>query len=381
MSTPAQSRNPIFNANRIKIGTFATNTIGAWHTTAPEGYKPTWENALRIAKLADRAGFEAILGLARWKNPGTHPIEHRGNFVMDSFTWSAGLAMATQYSAIFATSHAPTIHPLVIAKQCATIDHISGGRFGLNVVGGWNKPEFDMFGIKLLEHDQRYDYLSEWMTVIFKLWEATEEFDFDGQFLKLKGALSRPQPVQKPHIPILNAGMSGRGQRFACEFADCCFVTTEITKEQIQTYKKLAREEFGREVGIWMQIPLVPHRSRREAEDLVNYFAVQHEDGPAVDGWSQGISAEARTLTGEAAKMSRLVVAAGGAPVCGTPAEVADQIEAFAERGVDGILTGCADFDDTIKRLSDDVFPILEKRGLRAPFQARANRPKELSRA
>ena len=370
MSTPTPSpRNPIFNNNKFKIGTFATNTIGSVHTVAPDGYKPSWENSLRLAKLADRAGFEALLGLARWKNPGKHALGHRGNFVLDSFTWTAALAMATEHIGLFATTHAPTVHPISLAKQCATIDHVSGGRFGLNVVGGWNRPEFDMFGLDLLEHDTRYDYLSEWLSVLFKLWEAEEEFDHEGQFLKLKGALSMPQPLQKPHPAIMNAAHSGRGRRFACEYADCCFVTSSVTKEDIAEYKKLAREEFGRELGVWMQIPIVQRKTRQEAEEHLNYFGVEQEDQAAVDGWSQGIAIESRSLSNEAMKYTRRTVAIGGEPIIGSPTEVADQLSALSERGVDGVLCAWFDFDDGISRLVEDVFPILEKRGLRESFQ------------
>ena len=370
MSTSHQiRRNPIFNNNKIKLGTFATNTIGSVQSSAPDAYCPSWENSLRLAKIADRAGFEAILGLARWRTPGKTPLTHRGNFVLDSFTWAAALAMATEHVAVFSTSHAPTVHPLVIAKQCATIDHVSGGRFGLNVVGGWNRHEFDMFGLKLLEHDLRYDYLTEWMNVIFKLWGDTEEFDFEGTFLKLKGALSMPQPVQKPHPPIMNAAMSGRGRRFACEYADCCFVSTEVSKSDLADYKQIAREEFGREVGIWMYIQIVQRRTRQEAEDRLNYIAVEHEDRAAVDGWSKGVAAETRTVSNEAAKIERLVHAMGGRPVAGSAVDIADELEALSERGVDGILLSWFDFDDGMNRFIGDVMPLLEQRGLRQPFQ------------
>jgi FMNH2-dependent dimethyl sulfone monooxygenase len=375
MSTASQRRNPIFNNNKLKIGMFATNTIGQVHSVAPDAYKPSWENALRLAKMADRAGFEAVLGLARWKNPGKHAIDHRGNFVLDSLTWSAGLAMATNNVALFATSHAPTIHPLVIAKQCATIDHISGGRFGLNVVGGWNRPEFDMFGLELLEHDLRYDYLEEWLTVLFKLWEGTEEFDFNGKFLKLKSALSRPQPIQKPHIPIFNAAVSARGRRFACQFADCCLVQTEVSKDDIKAYRQLARDEFGREISIWMLLPIVQRRTRQEAEDFLNYYAVEHEDRAAVDGWSAGITSEARSLNNEAVRLSRLTIAAGGAPLMGSAKDIADGLEALHEKGVDGILTFWFDFDDGMARFSEGVMPLLEARGLREPFRPPAVQP------
>jgi dimethylsulfone monooxygenase len=375
VSTPDQTRrSPVFNNNKLKIGTFATNTIGSVHSVAPEAYVPSWENSLRFAKAADRAGLEAILGLARWKNPGNHALTHRGNFVLDSFTWAAALAMATEHIALFATSHAPTIDPVILANQVATMDHISNGRIGLNVVGGWNRSEFDMFGLELLDHDLRYDYLTEWMTIIFKLWEAQQEFDFAGKFLQIENALSLPLPVQRPHPTIMNAAFSGRGRQFACEYADCCFVVSEVTKGDIAEYKRMAREQFGREIGVWMQVPIVQRKTRQEAQDHLNYFAVEHEDRPAVDGWSAGLKAETRSLTNnEAIKHTRLLVAVGGTPVIGSAADIADQLEALSEKGVDGILCSWFDFEEGLNRLIGEVFPLLEKRGLREPFHA-ANR-------
>ena len=369
MVTERRSGNAVFNSNKLKLGTFATNTVGAVHTVAPDRYHPTWENSLRAAKAADCAGFEALLGLARWKSVGGKaPIDHRGGIVLDPFTWAAGIAMATNYCTVLATSHAPTIHPLVVAKQGATIDHISGGRFGLNVVGGWNRSEFEMFGQPLADHDARYDYMEEWLTVIERLWSASEEFDFDGKFLTLKGAMSRPQPVQQPRPVIMNAGLSGRGQRFACEYADCCFVTASIGKEGVQSYKKLAREEFGREVGVWTQATIVQRDTRQEAEAFLNYFAVQYEDTPAVDAWIAGMVTDVRILNAEI-KIPRITMATGGDPIVGTAEDIADQLEAFSERGIDGILMSWFDFDDGIKRFTEGVLPILEQRGLRAPFQ------------
>lgn len=98
------------------------------------------------------------------------PPRHASGIVLDPFTWAAGIAQATRYSAVFATSHAPTIHPITCAKQCATIGIISDGRFGLNVVGGWNKHELEMLGAPLKEHDARYDHLEEWLHVLGKMW-------------------------------------------------------------------------------------------------------------------------------------------------------------------------------------------------------------------
>ena len=371
MVTESQRLNAVFNKNKLKLGTFATNTVGGIHTSAPDGYRPTWENSLHAAKAADSAGFEALLGLARWKSVGGKaPIEHRGGYVLDPFTWAAGLAMATNYCTILATSHAPTVHPLVVAKQGATIDHISGGRFGLNVVGGWNRSEFEMFGQPLANHDVRYDYMEEWLTVIERLWSAKEEFDYQGKFLTLKGAMSRPQPIQQPRPVIMNAGVSGRGQRFACQHADCCFVTAGLGKEAIESYKKLARDEFGREVGVWTLGTIVQGDTKQKAEEFLNYFAVQYEDTPAVDAWMVGLAAESRSLNDEATRFARMTVTAGGNPIVGTATDIADQLEALSESGIDGILLSWFDFENGVKKFSETVLPILEQRGLRAPFRS-----------
>ena len=370
MTTTDPPRNPLFNKNRLKLGTFATNTVGSIHSIAPGAYQPTWENSLRAAQLADSAGFEVLLALARWKGLAKAGIQHRGGVVLDPFVWAAGISMATTHSAVFATSHAPTVHPLIVAKQSATIDHMSGGRFGLNVVGGWNRPEFDMFGLPLAEHDARYDYLDEWVAVLERLWSAREEFDFEGKFLKLKGAMSMPQPLQRPRPVIMNAGMSGRGQRFACEHADCCFVAPGIGKDAVQSYKTLAREQFGREVTVWMQVPIVQRETRQAAEEFLNYFAVEHEDRQSVDGWAAGIAAESRRLSNEQARFARLVVTVGGNPIVGNGTDVADQLEALSEIGIDGVLLSWFDFEDGLRRFGEGVMPLLEQRGLREPFRA-----------
>jgi len=104
--TGSASTNPIFNGNKLKLGTFCTNTIPNM-TFVPEMLRPTWENALAMARVADRAGLEAIVPIARWKGYLDGRPDHPSNEVLDPFCWAAGVAQATRYSAIFATSTRP----------------------------------------------------------------------------------------------------------------------------------------------------------------------------------------------------------------------------------------------------------------------------------
>lgn len=177
-----------------------------------------------------------------------------------------------------------------MAKQCATVDIISGGRFGINVVAGWNQPEIEMFGADLMAHEARYRHLAEWMEIVLRLWTAEEEFDFTGEFFTIRRSGSRPKPVQRPRPPIMNAASSGIGREFAVRVADMCFV--QITSDdpaerraQIETYKQLARRAHRRDIQVWTMATVVHRETTAEAEAFLRQYAVEHADGPSVDAW------------------------------------------------------------------------------------------------
>jgi FMNH2-dependent dimethyl sulfone monooxygenase len=154
------STNPIFRANRLNLGVMAFNcSNGSTVTTAPEAWPMTWSDNVALAQIADRAGFEALLPVGRWKGYGGP--SNFNNKTFESFTWAAGIGALTKQIAVLSTIHAPLVHPVMAAKQAATIDHITQGRFVLNLVCGWFRNEFEMFGVEWREHDVRYEYAAE----------------------------------------------------------------------------------------------------------------------------------------------------------------------------------------------------------------------------
>ena len=118
--------------------------------------------------------------------------------------------------------HVPTVHPVRAAKEIATINHISRGRFALNIVAGWNEPEIRMFGVSQREHDQRYAYADEFTTLLKRLW-TENEFDFSGNFFYRARRLLQPKPLQRPWPLIMSAGNSPAGRDFAARHADLNF--------------------------------------------------------------------------------------------------------------------------------------------------------------
>ena len=113
----------------------------------------------------------------------------------------------------------------------ATIDHVTHGRAALNIVCGWNQPEFDLHGVTI-EQDKRYEHGLEWWRVWAKLLEGGPEFDWEGTFFKLKRLHTDPVSVQQPRPLVMSAGFSPKGRDFAAQAADALFTTvTEL--EQI----------------------------------------------------------------------------------------------------------------------------------------------------
>jgi dimethylsulfone monooxygenase len=369
-----QSPHPLHGGNQLKIGIFCTNGQGAAQTLVPEVTPVSWDFSLRTAIAADEAGYEAVVPFSRWKGYPAGRPDHYSGRVFDPFTFAAGIAQATKQISVFATSHALTMHPIVVAKQGATIDAISNGRFALNVVAGWNKPELDMFGVPMPEHAGRYSQLGEWVTILRKLWSETDEFDYDGEFYTIRGGSSEPKPVQASTPPIMNAGGSATGKRFAAEHADVCFVVLQSqdekdVREQVEQYKAMARTEFGREIQVWVHSFVVQRDTVREAQDYLHRYAVEYEDTESVDACLATAGANSQTMPEDAWRKLRQRFAAGmgGVPLIGTDETIAADLMKLSACGIDGVLLTWVDYDEGIQAFTTSVLPHLESAGLRKP--------------
>jgi dimethylsulfone monooxygenase len=218
-----QAVNPMLRRDRFKLGLFSANCSGGMSITkVPERWDASWESNLRLAQMADEAGLDFLLPVARWIGfPGSEMTFMKS--VLETTTWAAGLLASTKEIAVITTVHAAAHNPVVVAKQVATLDHIGRGRAGLNIVAGWFKPEYEALGLNLpSEHTVRYAYAQEWFDIVRKLWTADERFDWDGVNFKLKDVHSDPKPL-RGSVPILNAGGSAEGREFAVRNADFLF--------------------------------------------------------------------------------------------------------------------------------------------------------------
>lgn len=366
------STNPLFSSkSRLKLGTFSTNVKSGGTMSTMEGMlKTEWPVAVDLAKLADEMEFEAIVPVGRWKGYGGPSQLNDESF--EVFTFAAGVSASTNYSSVFATCHIPTVHPLFAAKQAATIDHISGGRFTLNLVTGWYTPEMEMFGITLLDHDSRYEMAEEFVKIMARLWSDPEPLDFAGKFYQLKKAELFPKPIQRPRPPLMNAGGSERGRRFAAEYCDVCFVLNDSyevkdMKAKVDKYRAYALKEFKRDIQIWTNGYVFQGDTEADAKAFWTECVVEKGDPVALRNYLEFIGLQSQQLPPHVYdKMERHWMAGwGGYPFIGDKHQIVDHFSKIEQAGFDGIVLTWPRWQDGMRRFRDEVIPLLKEQGLR----------------
>ncbi len=201
------ARRAMHGNNKLQIGLFGPNcSSGRAVTLVPERWSGNWPDNKRLAQMADEAGIDFLLPIGRWKGYGGD-TDYQGT-TLETITWATGLLGATKRITVFGTVHAPIFNPVVAAKEMVTADHIGEGRFGLNIVVGWNEGEFDMFGLEQRAHEDRYEYAQEWIEVIKTIWSDREDFDFDGKYLHMKGVKEPGRPGDRLQRRALIIGVA-----------------------------------------------------------------------------------------------------------------------------------------------------------------------------
>ena len=205
----------------MKIGVFIPIGNNGWliSENSPQ-YWPSFALNKQITLTAERYGLDFVLSMIKLRGFGgkTEFWDHN----LESFTLMAGLAAVTSRIKLFATCATLAIPPAIAARMVSTIDSISDGRFGLNLITGWQKPEYAQMGLwpgdEYFGH--RYDYVSEYIRIMRDLWE-TGRSDHKGRFFQMQDCRLSPRPAAE--IKIICAGQSEAGMAFSARHADYNF--------------------------------------------------------------------------------------------------------------------------------------------------------------
>jgi pyrimidine oxygenase len=329
--------------------------------TSPQ-FKPTFELNKRAAQQAEEAGFTFALSQATWR--GWTEESPQWESVVESLTMTAGLVRETERLKYYASVAVLTIPPAVVAKMAATIDDMSDGRFGLNIVSGYNKPQYDQMGLWPGDEffNTRYDYATEYVRILRELWD-TGKSDFKGKHFQLND--TRMGPTPKHTIELVCAGSSDRGIEFVAEYGDYSFVMPAGGIEGVQAQNerlKQATAKSGRDVKSMVVRFVILGDTDEEAQEKIDRYKAG-ADMPALMSMAGigGLDAEGTT----AARISELreSVFYGNPLVAGSPQTVAAYMDEMAK---DDMTAGCMlivdDYENGIERFGREVMPLMESR-------------------
>ena len=237
----------------MDIGVFIPIGNNGWliSTTSPQ-YKPSVDLNKEIVLKAERYGMDFALSMIKLRGFGG-PSQF-WDYNLESFTLMAGLAGVTSRIELYASVAVLTLPPAIVARMATTIDSISHGRFGLNVVSGWQSAEYTQMGAWPGNdyYRYRYDYTAEYVGIVRELWE-TGRSDFKGTYFQMDDCRMLPTPSRR--IPVVCAGQSDTGMALCAKYGDVQFVLgngvnnpnghAETNQRLLQAAKAAGRDDLG----------------------------------------------------------------------------------------------------------------------------------------
>lgn len=247
----------------------------------------TFDQLVERARAAEAAGFVGISGMDHLAPP---MAEDQPMF--EAMVTNAWLAAHTERLTVGSLVLCDAFrHPAVLAQQCVSLDHMSGGRFELGIGWGSVPTEFDVFGVGSTEARDRVERLRETLEVLRAIW-AGETVDFDGEFHHLQAARQGPRPLA--HIPIVIGGVGPKTLRLVREHADWW----NVHVGHVDRVPELRDQVGDARVSVQKMVSLVPDEASRArvteltrkrfgysspvvgtAPEIVDYFAGLRDHG------------------------------------------------------------------------------------------------------
>jgi FMN-dependent oxidoreductase (nitrilotriacetate monooxygenase family) len=410
------------STRQMRLGLFVQTPghhVAGWRH--PDAATDGWPNLglmQRIAATAERARFDMFFlgdGFATGYNEHPSTI---GKF--EPLTLLSALAMGTRHLGLAATASTTYAEPYHVARGFASLDHLSGGRAGWNVVTTAYAKSGAVFGRAHPPHAERYAIAEEFVEACRLLWDSWDDDaftankeagqfvrpgslhvpKFDGKYFKVDGALNVPRAPQG-HPILIQAGSSGPGQALAARIADVVFTAQNDLDEALAFYKALKAQvtAFGRRSSDVLVMPGVMPVVGRTAAEARAIFAElnRHIDtspqaltvlserlGADISGYpmdgpvpelpeTEHLKSRAALLLQMARRdgltlrqlFHRVAAARGHLLLVGGPAEIADTLERWFRAGAaDGFNVMPPFFPGQFDEFATGVVPILQERGL-----------------
>ncbi|SDK18906.1 LLM class flavin-dependent oxidoreductase [Sediminibacillus albus] len=343
----------------MKYG-FWLPVFGGWlRNVEDEGMPPTFEYTKQVVQSAEEWGYDTTLIAELYLND----IKGTDADSLEAWSTAAGLAAVTEKIEIMTAVRPGFHHPAVTAKMAANIDHISNGRFTLNVVSAWWEEEAKQYGGAFTAHDERYDRTEEFLEVLKGMWQE-ETFSYEGDYYQVKNAKLAPKPVQKPYPILYAGGESDRGKQAIVDNCDA-YVMHGGTIDEIASKiaeMKVKREEAGKPEfqSFGMAAYIICRDTEEEAlREWQRITDVKETAGYA--GYEDFVS---KSQLEQQVKWNDYSVSNRGLRphLVGTPGQIAERIAAYEEAGLDLLLLQFSPQLEEMERFSKQVMPLVEEK-------------------
>lgn len=340
---------------RPQVG-FWLPIFGGWlRNVADEQMPPTFEYCLEVAQRAEALGFSTTL-IAELN---LNDIKGPGEPVLEAWTTAAAVAARTERLEIMAAIRPGFRNPAVVAKMAANIDQLSRGRFTLNVVSAWWAEEARQYGMSFVEHDERYARTEEFLRVLKGMW-TEERTTVHGRYGRVEEAYLAPKPVQQPWPRLYAGGESPAAKDLIARECDVYLMHGDdlaTVRDKIAEMRQRAAG-LNKTLGYGMAAYVICRDTEAEAQaELARITDVRDTAGYA--GFKDFTTMS--QLERELSLRDYSVSNRGLRPnLVGTPAQIAERMQAFADAGLDLFLIQCSPMLEEIERIGQQVLPLLQ---------------------
>ncbi|HEY9622222.1 MAG TPA: LLM class flavin-dependent oxidoreductase [Crinalium sp.] len=312
----------------------------------------SYQRAKALIQLAEEYGFTTTLIAQHVINPRNQELDQ-----LETWTTAAALAEASDRIEIIAAIKPLLFHPVVLAKMALNIDAISQGRFSINLVSAWFKPEIEKAGINFLPHDERYHYSEEWIRLVKQLWRG-ERVDFAGRYFQVQDLQLAPRAIAQPHPRVYLGGESEPARALAAREADVFFLNgrpIDVIRQTIREVRQVPRL-LPHPLRFAMSAFVIARPTDAEAQEEFQILSelVSHDDRSKL---LKGVDSDVVMFKNLAKYPS--VGSNGGtaAELVGSYDTVARRIADFVESGVDTFMLQFQPFTTEMQRFSTEIMP------------------------
>jgi dimethylsulfone monooxygenase len=313
----------------------------------------------KLAQIAEQNGFDYALSQIRFT------AGYGAEFQHESVSFSHALLAATERLKVIAAILPGPWHPVLAAKQIATINHLTNGRVAVNIVSGWFRGEFAAIGEHWLDHDERYRRSEEFIRALRGIW-SEDDFTFHGDFYRFNNYSLKPKPVE-PHPEIFQGGSSRAARDMAARVSDWYFTngnTPEEIRKQVDDIQTKAKENDHR-VRIGVNAFAIARETETEAREVLSEI-IAKANPEAVHAFAHEVKNAGKASPegqGNWAKSTfeDLVQYNDGfrSNLIGTPQQIAERILALKAAGASLILLGFLHFHEEVEYFGKRIIPIV----------------------